>query len=477
MAPGRNDPCPCGSGKKHKACCLKAARSLPDETLWRRLNDADARLARTLLAHFGSALAPEAKDKAFAEFYGPYGEDGLPERDAPMFFPWLFSSWTPPKRLWLEASAHVTGRHTVGADLLARHPSRLDDLSRRYLEASLAEPFSVYEVLSAEPGSSLDLRDLFRERAFHVSERTASKTVRAHDVVFAHLVTLDGLTTLSGTAPIVLEPSAKIVFIDLAARMKKAHGALTTEVLFREAKAVRLAFLGIVDRRLNPRMPDLRNTDGEPLAPHRLRFIVEDPDAAFEALRSLDPSRSRAEALAEATRGSGGRLKRATIEWLRPGAEGSTGHLQLGHLTLDGRNLVVEVNSTERARRIRMEIEERLGTGVTFVSDVVTSVERALDRTRPTGKDRREEKELLADPEVRAKVEEMARDHYARWLDEPVPALGGKTPREAARSKTGRAKLEALLEDFERRSGPNPFAPPVAQLRRELGLDGGGGKS
>ena len=22
---GRNDPCPCGSGKKHKHCCLRAA--------------------------------------------------------------------------------------------------------------------------------------------------------------------------------------------------------------------------------------------------------------------------------------------------------------------------------------------------------------------------------------------------------------------------------------------------------------------
>lgn len=24
---GRNDPCPCGSGKKHKQCCLKAEAS------------------------------------------------------------------------------------------------------------------------------------------------------------------------------------------------------------------------------------------------------------------------------------------------------------------------------------------------------------------------------------------------------------------------------------------------------------------
>lgn len=29
MMPGRNAPCPCGSGKKHKRCCLAAAESIP----------------------------------------------------------------------------------------------------------------------------------------------------------------------------------------------------------------------------------------------------------------------------------------------------------------------------------------------------------------------------------------------------------------------------------------------------------------
>jgi len=38
MKIGRNDPCPCGSGKKYKKCCLKKdelkkAISLPNETL------------------------------------------------------------------------------------------------------------------------------------------------------------------------------------------------------------------------------------------------------------------------------------------------------------------------------------------------------------------------------------------------------------------------------------------------------------
>jgi uncharacterized protein YecA (UPF0149 family) len=28
---GRNDPCPCGSGKKYKHCCLKTAEIVPPD--------------------------------------------------------------------------------------------------------------------------------------------------------------------------------------------------------------------------------------------------------------------------------------------------------------------------------------------------------------------------------------------------------------------------------------------------------------
>lgn len=43
----------------------------------------------------------------------------------------------------------------------------------------------------------------------------------------------------------------------------------------------------------------------------------------------------------------------------------------------------------------------------------------------------------------------MKERHYAEWLHDPVPALGGKTPREAAKTKRGHEKLDALLKDLE----------------------------
>ena len=53
--------------------------------------------------------------------------------------------------------------------------------------------------------------------------------------------------------------------------------------------------------------------------------------------------------------------------------------------------------------------------------------------------------------EARLAAENYER-HYRNWLDTPVPVLGGRTPRHAARLKTMRPRIVALLKDFESRA-------------------------
>ena len=66
--------------------------------------------------------------------------------------------------------------------------------------------------------------------------------------------------------------------------------------------------------------------------------------------------------------------------------------------------------------------------------------------------------------------------HYRKILDEPIPMLGGKTPRQAVRSKTGRPKVLAWLKYLEnsnaRHRGPDdPMATyDLSWLWAELGL-------
>ena len=50
--PGRNDPCPCGSGRKYKHCCLKAIDA--SDFLWRLLD-----LRKRLTRGKRRLLAPE----------------------------------------------------------------------------------------------------------------------------------------------------------------------------------------------------------------------------------------------------------------------------------------------------------------------------------------------------------------------------------------------------------------------------------
>jgi hypothetical protein len=66
-------------------------------------------------------------------------------------------------------------------------------------------------------------------------------------------------------------------------------------------------------------------------------------------------------------------------------------------------------------------------------------------------------------------------EHYANWADEPLPALDGKTPREAVRSEVGRAAVENLLRMMEngeeqlRNEGKAAY--DFSPVRKILGLD------
>ena len=46
---------------------------------------------------------------------------------------------------------------------------------------------------------------------------------------------------------------------------------------------------------------------------------------------------------------------------------------------------------------------------------------------------------------------EHIRRHYANWADEPIPALGDKTPREAMATPAGLERVKGLLRSYEAR--------------------------
>ena len=112
--------------------------------------------------------------------------------------------------------------------------------------------------------------------------------------------------------------------------------------------------------------PTICNTDGDPLEPHKLVFQIDLPETVLDKLASLSVTESKEEILHNARYNNDGCLQRVEWDWSRLGHKQSPGmsNTVLGNLSIDRRKLVVQVNSAERAKKIRKIIERRLSSGV-----------------------------------------------------------------------------------------------------------------
>ena len=350
-------------------------------------------------------------------------------------------------------------------------------LHREFIEQACKSPASFFAVEALIAGRALDIKDILTGRRFHVLEQSASRTLHAGDVLFTRVVTAGGGSIMIGACPWVIPASWHIPIIDMRERLRPKR-PLTRGELRDYDLEIRQTYHDIVDALLHPTRPVMQNTDGDPIELATLTYELGVPVAvAVERLAPLATLRGDVH-LADEARDAAGALVAATLTWIRAGnrTHKDWDNTTLGTLRLDGSRLVVEVNSARRRRRIEREIAKRLGAAATLVDTTITDLAEALERRRNARSAEAADAPTAAEPptppELQAIEAEFARKHWEAWLDTKVPALGNRTPRQAARTASGRERLEALLADYGRRtvSGRNAFEPDIGALRHELGL-------
>jgi hypothetical protein len=133
-------------------------------------------------------------------------------------------------------------------------------------------------------------------------------------------------------------------------------------------------------------------------------------------------------------------------------------------LALDGDTLRVDTNSVQRMDRV-------LATLALLEPDikVLNKSRRTPDEVAAMVGDSSEGALDPGDPTVAAALDEVIRHYESNRLDEPIPALDGHTPRQAADDPTRRADLMKLLDTFP--AGDNARGGMDAdRLRAALGL-------
>jgi hypothetical protein len=468
---GRNDPCPCGSGLKYKNCHLARDAQGPETgLLWRRQHELNQRLPAALLRFVKDEYPPGVLDQAWREFSAEEEEEDAFDPDSPhlpVFMAWFFYHWTPGR-----------GQPPVAAAYLGRRGRHQDPFAATYVRAALEASFSFLEILEVTPGQGFVAGDVLTGWRGPVTEKAGSETVRRGDLLFARVVRLGELAVLDGCAQLAFPPEMKLQALELRKSLEGEIGEITPRDLRDFDQDVLAAYHAAADRLLKPGLPEITNTDGDPLVFCRVAYEVPSARAAFEALRHLSRGRSEEELLAGAEFDARGELRSVELPWIAPGRKPpgpfAEGGLSLGSISIEGGRLVAEVNSERRARRFRKIAGQRLPPGSRYLSTVVEPLEAALAARQ--GRDSGEidaGEDLNQRPEIQAMLRDQYAAYYRDWLDMEIPALDGRTPRQAAATREGREKVEALVRGLERHEmGPPGLSREIAdQLRTALGLE------
>lgn len=480
---GRNDPCPCGSGKKYKQCCLKTEQTTGGEDfLWHRIRRAIEGSPTQLLDFADSHFGRQALLEAWKEFMPWEDEPFTPSTPhMPIFIPWFFYDWRPDPLNTTVKHEALDGR-TLARAYLDKKGKYLDPLRIRYLEQCCTAPFSFYDVISVRLGNGFVLRDIFTGEEIDVTEHSGSRQTQVGDIMFAKVVRIDQVAMLEACSPVMFPPMEKGAILDLRKHIRSRKLPITPELLKEYDLEMLDLYLDISDRLLNPSMPQLQNTDGDPMLFHKLIYDLACPAReALDTLRQLNLTDNDESMLTEAEFNPSGELHKIEFSWEKPGNKRhkNWSNTILGHLRIEGSTLTAEVNSEQRAQEFKAIMAELLPGKTRYKTTVIESPQAMLARSKKEGlspQARRREQEaedLNALPEVQAHMAEMMRQHYRDWPNQKLPALKGKTPLQAIKTRDGKEMVAALLMDFER--GGKRTTPPldpaiIAELRERLGL-------
>ena len=351
-------------------------------------------------------------------------------------------------------------------------------LNRAYFAALRDTPVSLYEVSDVQPGVSMVLRDVLSDaEPVTVREKSATRTLKQWDRIAVRVVAERDHHVISGALLPFSADASDFLFAGLrdALKLKKREALrLTREQLHGCAPIFTAAWLFTeVARALTLVQPKFSNSDGDEVMFHDLRFPLasgvtqKDIAARLNRVKGFLPEGPQFWNWLAARKARGSKTSGGTM--LETQMDGAT---VLGTLELKGKTLLVNVNSAQRAEKVEAIMTEACGD---LLKRPLTTI-RTLEQMRSEHRsDRPQEAADEIPPEIARQIMRDHLDkHYRETLDAPIPALGGKSPRQAVRTEAGRAKLIdwlKLLENRSARRGDGPIAEyDFGWMWTELGL-------
>ena len=481
--PGRNDPCPCGSGKKFKKCCglddSVGSFLLPDDVRTGTPADKYFELLPFLGLHAQKCIqfekdGPELKKARirFEKRLRPGKEGGIMDSH---FISWLYFDLRFGKSRKTIVERVLDDPLTV--KLVEPGPTCLRHMADSYS--------SFYKVL--EPGPDIVVLDeLGTGKLWHVYyfRELFETPPGTGEIWFTRLIGPPD-RALSYTTPYVFESDTRGQFEPVVRRQAKdflkspLSIGVPSERLFAESQKASALFWAeyiymgnnasptmlssVPSEWPTPSFPRLVNTDRDEIIFTEMHFRVRDEKAVRKKLAAL--------------RSFSYNEKDDSWTWLegKSRAVPDEPRTVLGSFRFKDGRLVAETNSRERTVRLEAKLAGHL-PGLLILEKTLYRQQGDPPPISPEELEalRKENDELNARPEVQEALRQYMEKHYfEKWPRERVPALGNLTPLQAAKTEKGREKLQSLLDYYDRMQDGTPATRPRVdfnKLRRMFGL-------
>jgi len=423
---GRNDPCPCGSGRKYKRCCIGSNGES-------QLYTADERV---------SAL------QKMEDFVDQGGWKGYEIEAMDIFWDNL-----EEKHPQLDEYVHLMSKSMFDFwfcfDLKTDDDQPLfqyfiDDVpiltkgEQSFLKIAGRSCVRLYEAVKVIPGKSITLKDLINGQVTQVREISGSQSMQRHEILAARIMPVGASGRPEMDGGLFLFP-----------RMQREQIVNKVKAMYAEFKQgpPGTADLDFYKQMppvfhqmwltpfINP-IPDMVTRGGQKMIITQVYFDVTDPDA-LKAV--LDTKKD---------------LERETEElkwtWLSKPKDGRKGIY--GFFRMDGQRLILETSSKEWGEKGKAKIK-RIAKDLALYKITKYSSMKGLLEEFNSGKSEPDHSFRDLSPADREKLDQALKEeqkkYYKKWLDLDIPMLDGHTPRQAARSPALKPRIIEMLKDLE----------------------------
>ena len=404
------------------------------------------RLAEDVLKGMERWHTASDKRRAKRYYFGSTDDTQLEDSEVNGFLQWYTSDFRDS----------ATGR-TLVEHYYETHGAQLEPRARLLLEVWRDSWPGVFEVEAVEEGRGIQLRDVASGETLFVHDVTASRELTPGMWTLCRIEKLEGkfLFVSDGSS---VPPAVQDELLKLIGKESAAAGETRVEYVRRSGNTLYRKIRALSDRWLK----NLRvvNREGDELAFCHADYSVRDEPALLAVLRSLEELNEDA-----------GKPGEAHFGWMEPDTGGP--RKVFGHVQVGGGHLRLEAQSRARLQLGRGLLETHAARLLKHREDSCRSLDEIKQRVAESPAAR--EPEPIPTQEEREIILQMKAEHYARWPDEPLPALGGKTARQAVKTKAGRKAVDGLIRHMERDEARESRAGQPAfnfqALRKALGLE------